>query len=190
MELTALDAGDYYSSYGDDDGAGGNSTCAQWTTCSPCLDFFDDDGSGCLWCNVPKGGGAEGLCLPRLRAQDRCEIGELQVKHSDLAFRASNHFYVSYLVFSIVGFSAAVSLLHQHSTRTAVGSCVFLAGCFIQLMNTRRMGGPTTAVRCGGQHSANGKDCVLMVGLSQALAVGFESFCSQHASTDRPASFV
>ena len=120
MELTALDAGDYYSSYGDDDGAGGNSTCAQWTTCSPCLDFFDDDGSGCLWCNVPKGGGAEGLCLPRLRAQDRCEIGELQVKHSDLAFRASNHFYVSYLVFSIVGFSAAVSLLHQHSTRTAV----------------------------------------------------------------------
>lgn len=88
MELTAFDAGDSFLSYFDDDGTGGNSSCAQWTTCSPCLEFFrEDDGSGCLWCNVPKGGGAEGLCLPRLRAQDSCEIGELQVKYSGLAFR-------------------------------------------------------------------------------------------------------
>lgn len=133
MELTALDADDYYPSYGDDDGAGGNSTCAQWTTCSPCLDFFDDDGSGCLWCNVPKGGGAEGLCLPRLRAQDRCEIGELQVKHSDLAFRASNHFSVSTLFSRL-----SVSMLLSPHINTSVSRFVRISHgmLHIQLMNT------------------------------------------------------
>lgn len=129
MEPIAFDSDEYYPPYGDDDGAGGNSTCAQWTTCSPCLDFFDDDdGSGCLWCNVPKGGGAEGLCLPRLRAQDRCEIGELQVKHSDLAFRASNHFYVSTLFSRLSVSLLLLSLtLINTSSRFVRISCGMLA---------------------------------------------------------------
>lgn len=71
----------------DDDGQGGNSTCAQWTKCAPCLDYFGgDDGEGCLWCNVPKTGGVDGLCLPRSRAQDSCEIGELQVRSRSVFF--------------------------------------------------------------------------------------------------------
>lgn len=65
--------------YGVDDG--GNSTCAQWTACSPCIDFFEsEDDSGCLWCNKPKSGRGDGLCVPRSSAQNSCEIGELQVK--------------------------------------------------------------------------------------------------------------
>ena len=96
MEPTVFDVVDDYPAYDDADGVRGNSSCAQWTKCSPCIDFYgDDDRSGCLWCNVPKGGGAEGLCLPRQSAQDSCEIGELQVKYSRLAFRACNHFYAS-----------------------------------------------------------------------------------------------
>lgn len=112
MEQTAFDEEYYYPSEYDDDGSGGNSTCSQWTTCAPCLNFFDDDGSGCLWCNVPKGGGAEGLCVPRLTEQDSCEIGELQVKYPDFAFRASNYFYASTL-FARLSVSLCCSLPHH-----------------------------------------------------------------------------
>lgn len=76
-----------YDTYGyigdDDDMSDRNSTCAQWDSCSPCLDYFaGEDTSGCLWCNVPKGGIGAGLCVSRSRAQDSCEIGELQVSTS------------------------------------------------------------------------------------------------------------
>ncbi|CAN0003916.1 unnamed protein product, partial [Scytosiphon promiscuus] len=69
-------------SFDDDSQPSGNSTCSEFSTCSGCIDYFDPDGVGCLWCNVPKDASslpsAGGLCLPRLRAQDSCEIGELQ----------------------------------------------------------------------------------------------------------------
>lgn len=78
----------------DDDGDHGtNSTCAQYTSCTDCLDFYDREaGEGCLWCRVPVsddtnigpvesgGGNGGGLCLQRSKAQNRCEIGELQVR--------------------------------------------------------------------------------------------------------------
>lgn len=71
----------YYDDDGDDAGQGGNSTCAQWTKCAPCLDYFGgDEDEGCLWCNVPKDGGVAGLCVLRSKAQDSCEIGELLVR--------------------------------------------------------------------------------------------------------------
>lgn len=85
---------------GDDDhDTPSNSSCAQHTSCTDCVDFYEADNSdGCLWCRVPatgiadsktnaensgsEGGGGGGICLPRSEAQDRCEIGELQVRHS------------------------------------------------------------------------------------------------------------
>lgn len=70
----------------DDDGSQqpGNSTCSKFATCESCVDYFGQGDVGCLWCNVPKDGSRSviggGLCVPRFRAQDSCEIGELQVK--------------------------------------------------------------------------------------------------------------
>lgn len=48
------------------------------TSCTQCIDWA----TGCLWCSVPKDspGFGRGVCLPRLQAQDSCEIGELQVR--------------------------------------------------------------------------------------------------------------
>lgn len=59
----------------------GNATCAQLTSCSPCLEFFGgDDASGCVWCNVPTTGDrSHGRCLQRSDPGDSCEVGELQV---------------------------------------------------------------------------------------------------------------
>lgn len=70
----------------DDDGSQqpGNSTCSKFATCESCVDYFGQGDVGCLWCNVPKDGSRSvvggGLCVPRFRAQDSCEVGELQVK--------------------------------------------------------------------------------------------------------------
>ncbi|CAN0188052.1 unnamed protein product [Pylaiella littoralis] len=66
----------YY--YGDDSSSSpsDNSTCSLMSSCTQCIDWA----TGCLWCSVPKDspGFGRGVCLPRLQAQDSCEIGELQ----------------------------------------------------------------------------------------------------------------
>lgn len=71
--------------YDGDDGSSSqsdNSTCSLMTSCTQCIDWA----TGCLWCSVPKDspGFGRGVCLPRLQAQDSCEIGELQVKAAAL----------------------------------------------------------------------------------------------------------
>lgn len=56
-----------------------NSTCQQMTHCSTCVDLLTSEGSGCVWCNAEEGRTADGICLPRSSAQQRCTIEELQV---------------------------------------------------------------------------------------------------------------
>lgn len=60
------------------EGVYGNSSCSQWTTCSPCVDSYSGDDERCLWCKVPKDGG-DAMCVVQSEAQEQCELVELEV---------------------------------------------------------------------------------------------------------------
>lgn len=57
-----------------------NSTCSTWTTCTSCVDSFDD---ACYWCKEPKTGG-DPICVGHSIAQDKCKLEDLEVSAENL----------------------------------------------------------------------------------------------------------
>lgn len=143
----------YHFPYHDSDDRIGNSTCGQWTSCTDCLDFFGgEDDSGCLWCNVPKGGGSDGLCVPRSIAQDSCEIGELQVGQgpSTVFPVATFNFSLLAVVFfpSACFCSRAIRRLFRINSRVLYGIQYLYCTLFVQAILIHSSG-----IRCIGSRS-------------------------------------